>query len=120
MLRGRDKDIDALRAGIREQEREAIFRERFEDIQARTYVRDPELRHAIDLKVGDKLVAASSGNLFYVDGEVTGVGQISANGQRVRPGYLWVTYKLESGGTGGSSWELDRRILMQPGRPSGG
>ena len=118
MLRGRDKDIDALREGIRVQEREAIFRERFEDIQKRTWVREPALRLAIELKVGDRLVACDSAGSFYENGEVTGIGTRTANSGTVRPGHVWVEYTTRNSGTGGSQWEYGRLILSVRGRPS--
>ena len=113
MLHGRDKDIDALREGIRQQEREAIYRERHEDIMAREWAREPKLLPACLLGVGDKLLAAGSPGTFYVDGEVTGVGTVTSNGRQVRNGHLWVEYTLRSGGRGGSQWKRTQPILCQ-------
>ena len=113
MLLGNERDIEALRAGIREHERAVIMRETTDDIMKREWANEPELVPARLLGVGDKLLACTSAGSFFVDGEVLSVGTTGMQGRPVPEGKLWVTYRTRNGGTGGSTWELDKPILRQ-------
>lgn len=98
----RQRDIDALREGIREQERAAINAENTERFVARIFARERVPRVALirarDLRKGDRLAATDSGQGFYVASTLTKVEQYAD-----RPGSLWIEYRIAQGGTGGST-----------------
>lgn len=119
MLRGRDKDIDALREGIREEVRREIHladsKAIMEKIFRRQYIDEVDVFYAEDLQVGDVLVGSDDGTTFYRKAIVKYVGTSTPDGKPSARD-LWVEYSGEDVGTsgsGGTALRRDQLVLLE-------
>lgn len=111
-MRLSQRDFDALREGIREQERAEVQREQiqrsFEQRTKREYVEAVELRRAGALRVGDDICATDNGRTFYKDAELMSISP-------ARPPQrsdLWLGLDFYAGGTGGTAASENALVLV--------
>lgn len=104
-----ERDLEALRSGIREQERADIIREEtrrtMERTMARKSVRNPRLRPAWNVGEGSIIASCDGGNFFYAWARVL-------DATRKDDGNIWLNYELFAGGTGGSTFRPSDVILL--------
>lgn len=112
MIKASDKDMEALRAGLR-QELESEFHQEevrriWKRISARVSVPAQRVRllPAANVGPGAVLVATDDGQCFYEYAEV-----LSAD-SATRPGRRCLNYNLRAAGTGGHSYDLDDLVLV--------
>jgi hypothetical protein len=115
----RDKDIDALRAGIRAEAERDLQREasqRFSDeLSAREYVWPPQaptLTTASELAAGDVLLH-SDGRMFWHAGTIQQVEQ--RPGSERRPADLWILVDDDRGGYGQAFKPSDTVLVLDRG-----
>lgn len=110
-MRLNQQDLDALREGIREQERAAAQQEQiqrsFELRLARESAPEVELRRAGALRVGDVLCATDNGRNFYKDAEVTSIKRTPGSSYDV-----WMDFDFADGGRGGHAFSENALVLV--------
>lgn len=116
-----DKNIEALRIGIAEQERKRIQDEESERIMQKLFARhhvpadEIKLVPVIALLEGDRLVATDDGASFWVCGKVRRIDRFTEEGQRPA-GDWWVTVDRHEAALGGASYghayDNDSNVLI--------
>lgn len=116
----RQRDVDALRAGIRQQERDDMLteqsREHISKVLDREYpdVKLLKLIPASALLAGDKLIATDNGTSFYVAGIVRRIERTTEEGKRPA-GDFWVSVDEPQSNTGsyGSAFHRCDTVLIE-------
>lgn len=120
MLFGNDKDLAALRAGIRAQEADAL-----REVQSkRDWDRRKRRRRANgvawknigSLRPKNYIVGTEDGMNFYGVREVLSIQfEVTERGDKLRDDECWVGYRmLDSGSTGASRWKIADQVLYAP------
>lgn len=116
-----DKNIEALRIGIAEQERKRLDREHIDAYMERLYKRtrveadNVLFVPVIALLAGDRLVATDNGTDFRVSGIVRRIDRATEEGGKPA-GDWWVTVdyaESESGSSYGHAFKSDQRVLVE-------
>lgn len=114
-----DKNIEALRIGIAEQERKRLDTERIDALLERLRKRIRVEGNiitvpAIALLEGDQLVASDDGTSFYVAGTVLRVARTTEEGKTPARDW-WVSVRCTeaaNGSTYGTALSSDQRVLV--------
>lgn len=108
----RERDLDALRAGISEQvERDVraqMWKANLDREHAKRHVQRAKVIPASELQVGDAVCSTDGWRFFKEELVVLDIRQEASNGQRVRDGEIWVVYDR-----GGSALRLEDPVLVE-------